>query len=401
MLVLLTHVGEFAGPDRAGALTRPAQMMDIGVAIFFVLSGFLIYRPFVAAHAAGARPMRLVAFWWRRLLRIVPAYWLALTVLWGLYVFHPGGFRMGFDLGASWWKYYAFAQVYDAYTALGGIVQAWSLCAEIGFYLCIPLWAMGVRRLTRRLRAGFAVEVAGVVALFAAGYLSRWWFSHNDALWVHPSAHQVAVTMRSVSFTWLPNQIDLFAIGMGVAVLHVWAGSNHRAGRLVGLVGRHAELWWAAAAGLFVLVVYVLGPPPLSGYRGAYWQGRQATYGGVSLLLLVPLVFGDQRRGLVRAVLRWKPVWWVGTVSYAFYLWHFAWMKRYVNRPTGFGSPGWQGWGHAVIGNANPWALVAIGLAGGLGAAAVSWYLVERPLLRLKSLVSPIPRSVPELPGRE
>jgi peptidoglycan/LPS O-acetylase OafA/YrhL len=50
-----------------------------GVALFFLISGFLLYRPFVAARAGG-RAVPLPDYARRRVLRIVPAYWAALSI---------------------------------------------------------------------------------------------------------------------------------------------------------------------------------------------------------------------------------------------------------------------------------------------------------------------------------
>src|SRR5918911_5479930 len=55
--------------------------LDVGVTIFFVISGFLLYRPFVRARLRSAPPPRPLAYAWRRLLRIAPAYWVALTII--------------------------------------------------------------------------------------------------------------------------------------------------------------------------------------------------------------------------------------------------------------------------------------------------------------------------------
>lgn len=390
-LVVLTHAGSLSGEARAGWFAQPAKLMDIGVAIFFVLSGFLIYRPFVDAHFRDEPPMTVAAFWWRRLLRIVPAYWLALAVLWGIWALHPGGYRMGFDLGSDWWKFFGFLQIYDARTIAGGIVQAWSVATEVTFYLLVPFWSLLIRRvLGRARRSPVAVEAIGVATLVAVGYLSRWWFSHSTHLFVQPNPHQPqGVPMRAVSFQWLPNQIDLFALGMGVAVLHAWASRTGRLDSLGRWLGAVPGLWWSAAVGVFLIDVYVVGPAPLAlGYKSAHWQLRQLLYGTVALLLLFPLAFGDQAKGAVRRTLQWKPIWWVGVVSYGFYLWHLDWMIRVVNRPTlAGGAQGWRGWSGQPSGDANIWFLLAVGFAGGLGAAAISWYLVERPLLRLKPLV--------------
>src|SRR3954470_18862544 len=60
---------------------RPLAHLDSGVAIFFVLTGFLLYRPFVAASLGRAHGIPVRIFYWRRFLRIVPGYWVALLVL--------------------------------------------------------------------------------------------------------------------------------------------------------------------------------------------------------------------------------------------------------------------------------------------------------------------------------
>lgn len=389
-LVVFTHAGSLAGDSRSGFLAQPAKMMDIGVAIFFVLSGFLIYRPFADANLNGEKPMPTRAFWWRRALRILPAYWLALSVFWFLYAVHPFGFRAGFTLGTDWWKYYLLLQIYDANTTLGGIVQAWSIATEVTFYLMIPFWVMAIRALRfKRKRTSLGVEIGGALVLVAIGYLSRWWFSHSNTLWIHPHGTQGAVTMRAVAFSWLPNQIDLFALGMIVAIVHVWATRTDRIGRLDQVLGKLPTLWWVAAAGLFCVVAYVLGPPAFAvGYKSGYWQERQILYGAVAVAMLIPLAFGNQSVGGVRRFLQWKPVWWVGVVSYGFYLWHLDWMNRVVNRPTVFAThPGWHGWAGTGSGNTNFWELVFVGVAAGLICAAISWYAMEKPLLRLKGLI--------------
>src|SRR5690554_3974980 len=68
-MVVVHHVASISG-SHAGALATPAAVMDAGVAIFFVLSGFLIFRPYVAALLSGRPGQPPAAFWWRRVLRI-------------------------------------------------------------------------------------------------------------------------------------------------------------------------------------------------------------------------------------------------------------------------------------------------------------------------------------------
>ena len=84
------------------------------------------------------------------MLRIFPAYWLALTgvALWlgADYVFTGEGVL----------RYYGLLQVYDSDTITNGIGQAWTVCIEITFYLLLPVWAITARRRPWTTDRGFA-----------------------------------------------------------------------------------------------------------------------------------------------------------------------------------------------------------------------------------------------------
>jgi peptidoglycan/LPS O-acetylase OafA/YrhL len=136
--VVLLHVADGTGFAQTNALGAFTARLDLGVALFFVLSGFLLYRPFVAARLEGRPAPTLPRYLRRRLLRIVPAFWLAMLVL--------GALGWIDVLNADWWRYFGFIQNLDPETALGGIAGAWSLCVEMAFYLVLPLWALAAAR---------------------------------------------------------------------------------------------------------------------------------------------------------------------------------------------------------------------------------------------------------------
>jgi peptidoglycan/LPS O-acetylase OafA/YrhL len=396
VMVVVHHAGTLAGPVRAGHLHTLSAVMDGGVAVFFVISGFLIYRPFVAAHLDGRQAQPARAFWWRRVLRIVPAYWVVLTAFWLLW---------SYDLGGDWWRYYLFLQIYSKSTALGGVVQAWSLCTEITFYLLVPFWAGAVGRLVARagrVERRASVELAACGVLFVAGFASRAAFDH---WWPQD---------RGLGFLWLPTNLDLFAAGMALAVVSARAARSPELARRLDRLVVRPELWWVPAGALFAWYAYRVGPAPFeTGYAGFFWQRRQFVLALFTVLLLVPAVFGDQQRGLVRRLWSWRPLAWVGGVSYGLYLWHFDWMKRAIANPGAgpipgakFGDPrdlppSWTGWVSSLPGSSNLAFLLAVGLGVGLVFAGASWYLLEQPLQRFKGLVRGGPPPVAAAPGAE
>src|SRR5438552_10603948 len=137
LAVLATHAAVFAGVETSGSRLAPyAARLDAGVAVFFVISGFLLYRPFVRARNRGERQPATGPYAWRRFLRIVPAYWVALTVI-ALWL----GTRGPVFTASGIPHYFGVAQAYSESTLGGGITQAWSLTVEIAFYAFLPLWA--------------------------------------------------------------------------------------------------------------------------------------------------------------------------------------------------------------------------------------------------------------------
>src|SRR5580704_8462249 len=127
--VVGVHTAFSSGFSKRSGFAIYTARLEIGVSVFFVISGFLLYRPFVAAHLEGRAAPETLKFWLRRLFRIVPAYWLAVTII--VFVLHdaviPSGFR-----GAL--VHYSFLQIYFPSQIFFGVGPAWSLCTEMSFY---------------------------------------------------------------------------------------------------------------------------------------------------------------------------------------------------------------------------------------------------------------------------
>ncbi len=373
-VVLFHAVGFFGGGLAPGATGRAfIARLEVGVPIFLVISGFLLYRPFVAAHARGRPSPAVGAYAWRRALRIVPAYWVALTLSaailsWG-YVFR----------GGQWLVYYGFGQLYTAPPLdRGGIAPAWTLGIELSFYVFLPFWAAGVRRASDR--RGATPEHPGrdrVLRHHAIAVAGLWLASVLYAVVLFAlGAVDDPVRVNDPALLALPGTLDTFALGMALAVLSV-ALEGRPLPRAMAAVDRRPWIAWAVAALAFVLAAKGIGltGDPVQAVSPAQYLAKWQLYGVVAVGLLWPAVFGDQRRGAVRRVLAWRPLPLVGLISYGVYVWHWPVLLQL------------QRWELADV-DVEPyllWAVTGLGLT--LVMGTLSYVLVERPALSLKRLV--------------
>jgi peptidoglycan/LPS O-acetylase OafA/YrhL len=343
-----------------------AARLDVGVTIFFLISGFLLYRPFVAARFAGDSQPLTRAYAWRRFLRIVPAYWVALTgsAIWlGLGIFTVTGITV----------YYGLAQIYFPSYAFGGLLQAWTLCVEISFYAFLPLYAWAMRRLpgdddAARIRG----ELLGLVALVAIAVVWQLWRVSAAPDPDHAAAAQ--------GLLYLPAFLDHFAIGMGLAVASVALAGRSLPGPLT-LLERYPIVPWLVGLGAFFLVSIGIGLDGVGGLAeptsSAQYFARHYLYALVALGLLLPAVFGAPDQGLVRRFLGQPWLLYLGLVSYGIYLWHltvFVQLDRWGLLGGGSGPDVYLVW-------------LLVGALGATALASASYWLIERPLLGLKRLV--------------
>ena len=355
--MLVFHASFWSDITLTGSALAPfLSRLDVGVAIFFVLSGFLLYRPFVRSRLEGTPPPRAIAYGWRRALRILPAYWVALTLI-ALAVPKPDTFEPGHAI-----VYYGLLQIYGD-LVFGGISQAWTLSVEVTFYALLPLWALAVRRL---LPASVRSELLALAALAAVG-----------VAWMLVSVLTAADPDHANSgrmLVWLPAYFDHFALGMALAVLSV-AGPP----RALEWIGRRPWLPWLAAAAAFVVVAVGIGLSPENRLdapmTAAQTVARHWLYAIVAVGVLLPAVFGPPESGAIRRALGHRWLLYLGVISYGIYLWHNAAMEKLVGS----------------VGRDGTWAdfglYLAVGLLAAVVAASLSWRLVERPVLRLKRLV--------------
>jgi peptidoglycan/LPS O-acetylase OafA/YrhL len=225
----------------------------------------------------------------------------------------------------------------------------------VTFYAALPLLALAVRRVGSR-----HSTVRGELAMCAA-------LAVGSLAWQAIIIATVPRSSASLStlLLILPGSLDLFAAGMALAVASVALGRVEKPGGLLRVVDRWPVLPWACAAGAF----YGVGRmPSLAGHSfAAWWLTSHELKALGCALLLVPVVFGAQQRGILRRVLAFPPLLWLGTISYGIYLWHKPLLDKLGPHLAAHGEVF-----TAVV-------VTAITVA----VAALSFYAVERPVQRL------------------
>ncbi|HIG24475.1 MAG TPA: acyltransferase [Acidimicrobiia bacterium] len=364
LLIVVHHAGFSSGVTFRYATTGLfLSRLDLGVSLFFVLSGFLLFRPFVVAQLNDSNAPSTGAFWIRRVLRVFPGYWLAL--------FGQLAFNVVVVGGISGLFFSAFlVHIYHPDLALTGITQSWSLATELGFYLLLPLIALVSGRLNRGKTINQRVHRLFFMCLGLAG------LSFTFRLFMANLAPQEGLWWGGTANLWTTSYLDTFAAGMALSVLSVWADKNPQVKAKIAAAARYPWMWWGGTVVLLWIVSTQLGLN--SEFVTGFWHNnivvdlqRQTIYLFIGVTLLVPVVFSEESSSWGLKILSSRPLVFLGISSYGIYLWHQAFLTL-AHR--------WLQWPEL---SGNIFVLLAIAFVGSTAAAALSHYLFEDPIIKL------------------
>jgi peptidoglycan/LPS O-acetylase OafA/YrhL len=371
--ILVYHVWLYASPGdeepSVGYGTRFLPDLAFGVVLFFTLSGFLLYRPFVSSLLRGETRPSFSNYLRNRALRILPAYWVILLltsfVLQSALVRDANGrdHHGMLDDPSLLVRNGLLVSNYEPDGVLTGIGPAWSLAVEVVFYLTLPLLVLLGFALARHTTTRAGLRLAALippVVLLAVGLAGK-----------AAAAYLVPATTASGGWghDWhtvlersFVSQADLFTFGMVLAVVHVEA-ENRRL-----QLGR----WrWAVAAGALGAYLVTAKMTSLGQLGHSPFNTLMAVAAALFLALVVLRAPGGRKPVLTR-VLEARPLVWVGLVSYSLFLWHEP--VIYFLADNGFTVSGSTGF------LVNLLVVAAVTLV----LSSLTYLLVEKPALMLK-----------------
>jgi peptidoglycan/LPS O-acetylase OafA/YrhL len=308
LLVVGTHAAYATGKYVQGYWGLVSARLEIGVPIFFVLSGFLLFRPWVKSAATGSPPPSLSRYAWHRVRRIMPAYVITVLFAYVLYHYHEAGPNPGH----SWlglFRNLTLTQIYaDGY--LGkylhqGLTQMWSLAVEAAFYVVLPLLAylLLVVLCQRRWQPKLVLGALAGLSLISPGWLI---LVHTDHFF--PDGARL----------WLPTYLAWFLGGMLLAVLQAMG----------------VRCYAFAAIPLAIICYFIVSTPIAGAPTTSPASLREALYKTVfyaviAALAVAPLalVGAVPLQGWYSRLLASRPMVWLGDISYEIFLIHLVTME--------------------------------------------------------------------------
>lgn len=276
------------------------ERLNVGVPIFFVLSGYLIGRPFVEKILSDQRLPPLRITYAKRLARVLPAYWVALVILTSLRA-------VTVPDASTFLRNFLLIHTYFPKTVFTGIIQAWTLSIEMSFYLALPLaFALLQPKLRRRSPKVRTQVLAGVCVVAMVARYPFWW------LWSISEAAPL-----QTAHIWLPAYADTLAAGVLISVFMVASENFPKVARWRQVLSRFSvPILLSSAVTFFALsrIGLPLGPSLVS-FRVQILG--HLLYSLTAILFVFPFTITNITPSRVL-----RPIPWLSSISYGVYLWH-------------------------------------------------------------------------------
>ena len=325
----------------------------LGVDLFFVLSGYLI-SSLIIKEFRKTGTVNLYNFYIRRARRLLPAVYFMITV--GLVVmvlFNEVLLRkshldaiFGYIYSSNWWYIFHKLDYFDSFGAQSPFKHLWSLAIEEQFYMIFPLLFLLVNRRekskdgTYKLNKNFLYVVLGLIL-------------------VSLIVHILLFDINNISRIYFGTDTRAFSLLVGVvgAILYPMERLHAKVTLQQNLIYSVVSL--VSIATLITVMIYT------SEYNTWLYRGGFLL---VAILGLIVIISSGKQHTLMSRLLSFKPVVFIGKISYSLYLWHFPILV--LTTPV------------AEVGNPNIY-LVILRVVLTFVVAIVSYVFVETPIRKL------------------
>ena len=344
----------------------------LGVDLFFVLSGYLISSLIIKEYRKTGS-LNLYNFYIRRARRLLPAVYFMITV--GLVVmvlFNEVLLRkshldaiFGYIYSSNWWYIFHKLDYFDSFGAQSPFKHLWSLAIEEQFYMIFPLLFLLVNRKkkskdgTYKLNKNFLYVILGLIL-------------------VSLIAHILLFDINNISRIYFGTDTRAFSLLVGVvgAILYPMERLHAKVTLQQNMVYSVVSL--VSIATLITVMIYTSEYNTLL-YRGGFLL--------VAILGLIVIISSGKQHTLMSRLLSFKPVVFIGKISYSLYLWHFPVLV--LTTPV------------SEIGNPNIF-FVILRIVLTFAVAIVSYVFVETPIRKLgfKNYINVIFKKLKKRPGK-
>ena len=325
----------------------------LGVDLFFVLSGYLISSLIIKEYRKTGS-LNLYNFYIRRARRLLPAVYFMITV--GLVVmvlFNEVLLRkshldaiFGYIYSSNWWYIFHKLDYFDSFGAQSPFKHLWSLAIEEQFYMIFPLLFLLVNRKkkskdgTYKLNKNFLYVVLGLIL-------------------VSLIAHILLFDINNISRIYFGTDTRAFSLLVGVvgAILYPMERLHSKVTPQQNMI--YSILSLVSIAGLITVMIYT------SEYNTWLYRGGFLL---VAILGLIVIISSGKQHTLMSKLLSFKPIVFIGKISYSLYLWHFPILV--LTTPV------------SEIGNPNIF-FVILRIVLTFAVAIVSYVFVETPIRKL------------------
>jgi peptidoglycan/LPS O-acetylase OafA/YrhL len=306
-----------------------------GVTLFFVLSGFLLFLPYVKALLFEQSWPSARQFYMRRALRIIPGYYFSLVLI--VLLAQPDYLEPQHWGDLLLFVFFLMDATQSTFRQLNG--PYWTLAIEWQFYLLLPLIALGIGCVARRVRPEWRLwaVIGCLLGMAGWGVFTRAWgdyFTANPtATFLIPRGMLNAILF--ITYGTSGKYLEDFAVGMLVGLLYLVLRSPAVRAAYAHWMRKSSPWLWSSGILLLLYMAmqhyshdyYYVWPVLPALFQLPNWLAELGFSLGFGCCILAVL-FGSAR---LKWLFEWAPLRWIGVISYSLYIWHLLLLSSFMH----------------------------------------------------------------------